>query len=286
VLRRTVSVGYLKPMSGKSQPHLMWCADSTHYIVKFRENPLGGRLIANEVLGGLLARKLGLTVPRIALVDVGQDLIRATWNLAIKSPHAWTKPKAGLAFGSQHVNVRLVAGRRYSGTFDMLPDSIGLVKNLPEFAGMLVFDKWTCNTNPRQIVYASRGRLGGWGAVMIDNGHCFGGIDWELDDLVTRGIFARHDVYRDIRGDNDFEPWLYQLESKFDRSILSQAASEIPDDWYDGDKAALDRLVNTLDHRRQLVRGLLHLTRQAKPEIFPKWHLPTSVKEAFKAAGF
>lgn len=286
MLRRTVSVAYLTPMRGESQPHLMRCADSAHYIVKLRENPLGTRLLANELLGGLLARKLGLTVPRIALVDLGQDLIRATWQLAIKLPHARIKPAPGLAFGSQHVSVRLVAGRRYSGTFDTLPDSLGLVKNLAEFAGMLVFDKWTCNTKPRQIVYGSRGRLGGWGAVMIDNGHCFGGISWEPDDLPIRGIFARHDVYRDIRGYGDFEPWLYQLESKIDRSILSQAASEIPHDCYDGDKTALDRLVNTLDHRRRFVRELLCLTRNAKSEIFPKWHLPTSVAAAFKAAGF
>jgi hypothetical protein len=37
---------------------------------------------------------------------------------------------------------------------DFLPDEkLRAVENLHEFAGMLVFDKWTCNTNGRQTIF-------------------------------------------------------------------------------------------------------------------------------------
>jgi len=37
---------------------------------------------------------------------------------------------------------------------DFLPDEkLRDVDNLHDFAGMLVFDKWTCNTNGRQTVF-------------------------------------------------------------------------------------------------------------------------------------
>jgi hypothetical protein len=38
--------------------------------------------------------------------------------------------------------------------YDFLPDEhLSEVQNLHDFAGMLVFDKWTCNSNGRQTLF-------------------------------------------------------------------------------------------------------------------------------------
>jgi len=46
---------------------------------------------------------------------------------------------------------------------DFLPDEkLREVRNLHDFAGMLVFDKWVCNTNGRQTVFFEEApRMGG-----------------------------------------------------------------------------------------------------------------------------
>ena len=63
---------------------------------------------------------------------------------------------------------------------DFLPeDQLRNVENLHEFAGMLVFDKWTCNTNGRQAVFFYEGAAAPgqpewrYEARMIDQGFCF-----------------------------------------------------------------------------------------------------------------
>ena len=74
---------------------------------------------------------------------------------------------------------------------DFLPDQqLQQVENLHDFAGMLIFDKWTCNTNGRQTLFladlsptggmgadveavAPSGAFGGYRTLMIDQGFCF-----------------------------------------------------------------------------------------------------------------
>jgi len=56
---------------------------------------------------------------------------------------------AGLQFGS-----RYPGDPRRLTLYDFLPDEqLRAVENLYQFAGMLVFDKWTCNTNGRQTLF-------------------------------------------------------------------------------------------------------------------------------------
>ena len=62
---------------------------------------------------------------------------------------------AGLQFGSQ-----LVGGLMPGHVADYLPeDQLMEVRNLQEFAGALVLDKWTCNTNGRQALFIGRAAL-------------------------------------------------------------------------------------------------------------------------------
>ena len=136
-------------MRGGAQSHLMRCSDQAYYVVKFQNNPQGVRILANELLGTRLAARMGLPTPVAAVVEVHERLIEETEDLVIQLGRGRLRCRAGQQFGS-----------RYPGApgetvvYDFLPDEqLREVANLSDFCGMLVFDKWTCNTNGRQAIF-------------------------------------------------------------------------------------------------------------------------------------
>src|ERR1700739_1448587 len=139
----------IRRMRGGAQSHLMRCSDGNYYVVKFQNNPQHRRILVNELLGTRLARRLGLPTAPVEVVEVGAELIRLTPELCIELPRAGTPGAGGLQVGS-----RYPGDPREMTLHDFLPDEkLREVENLHDFAGMLVFDKWACNTNGRQTVF-------------------------------------------------------------------------------------------------------------------------------------
>jgi hypothetical protein len=126
-------------MRGGAQSHLMRCSDGQYYVVKFQNNPQHRRVLVNELLGTRLASRLGLPTAPVEVVEVRSELIRLTPDLYIELPRSRPPVCAGLQFAS-----RYPGDPRQLTLHDFLPDELlrGVV-NLHDFAGMLVFDKWT-----------------------------------------------------------------------------------------------------------------------------------------------
>jgi len=83
------------------------------------------------------------------VVEVRPELIELTAELVIQLGMGRTPCRAGKQFGS-----RYPGDPAQTNVFDFLPDEqLSEVENLTDFAGMLVFDKWTCNTNGRQAFF-------------------------------------------------------------------------------------------------------------------------------------
>src|ERR1700740_465433 len=142
-------VEQIRRMRGGAQSHLMGCSDGNYYVVKFQNNPQHRRILVNELLGTRLASRLGLPTAPVEVVEVGAELLRLTRELGIELPRSRTPCVAGLQFGS-----RFPGDPREMTLHDFLPDEkLREVENLPDFAGMLFFDKWVCNTNGRQTVF-------------------------------------------------------------------------------------------------------------------------------------
>ena len=160
------AVEQIRRMRGGAQSHLMRCADGYYYVVKFQNNPQHRRILVNEMLGTRLAGRLGLTTAPVEIVEVGAELIRLTPELCIELPRLRTPCAAGLQFGS-----RYPGDPQRMTLHDFLPDEkLRAVENLFEFAGMLVFDKWTCNTNGRQtIFFEEAARKGGRAELATEN---------------------------------------------------------------------------------------------------------------------
>jgi hypothetical protein len=276
----------IRRMRGGAQSHLMRCSDGHYYIVKFQNNPQHRRILVNELLGTRLAGRLGLPVTPVAIVHVSEELIRLTPELSMEMPRSRVPCQAGLQFGS-----------RYPGDpqrltlHDFLPDEqLRQVENVHEFAGMLVFDKWTCNTNGRQTIFyrltpeemrrssaSLQARLGaddgpsGYKTMMIDQGFCFNAGEWNYPDAPLRGLYARNGVYEGVTGMESFAPWTERVEKSVTERMLAEVVREIPPEWYEDDYDAVMRLVEQLFRRRARVPELLLAAKNTTRQPFPNW---------------
>ncbi len=262
-----LALEHIRRMRGGAQAHLLRCSDGGYYIVKFQNNPQHPRILANELLGTRLAARLGLPTPPAGVVEVTRELIEYSPDLVIQLAMGRTPCRAGLQFGS-----------RYPGNptelpvYDFLPDEqLREVENLADFAGMLVFDKWTCNTNGRQAIFLQEPGRSRYLALMIDQGFCFNAGEWSFPDAPLRGLYARLRVYDGVHGMEAFEPWLERLETKMTESVLDEAAKEIPPEWYNFDTEALFALLEQLSRRRTRVRDLIHDAKKSYRQPFPNW---------------
>ena len=246
----TQAVQHIRRMRGGAQSHLMRCADSNYYVVKFQNNPQHPRVLVNDWLGTRLAEMIGLPVPVADIVDVHPWLIENSPELRIELCGRQTMITSGASFGSRYV-VPPTEGEVY----DYLPETmIGRVRNLPSFAGILAFDKWTCNADGRQAAFWKRRGERKFTASFIDQGYCFNAGEWTFPDYPLRGVYARNEVYESVRGWESFEPWLSSIE-KMEEDVVWSLAGEIPPEWYGGEWEELEKLARALIARRGTVRS-------------------------------
>jgi hypothetical protein len=262
----TQAVQHIRRMRGGAQSHLMRCADGNYYVVKAKNNPQHQRVLVNDWLGTKLAELIGLPVPVADIVDVSPWLIEHSPELRIELSGRQMMIAPGLSFGSRYV-VPPTEGEVY----DYLPEAmIGRVRNLPSFAGVLAFDKWTCNADGRQVAFWKRPRQRTFNASYIDQGYCFNAGEWSFPDAPLRGVFGRNDVYAGITGWDSFEPWLSRIES-FPESSLWPLVDQIPPEWYDSSVDELERLLTQLLERRACVRDLILSFKNSSRNPFPNW---------------
>jgi hypothetical protein len=256
----------VRRMRGGAQGHLMRCSDGNFYVVKFRNNPQHLRVLANEMLATRLAERAGLPVPATEVVEVEDWLVEHTPELHIQLAHHTIRCQAGLQFGSRYV-VSPLEGQ----VLDYLPvEMLGMVRNREAFAGMLVVDKWTGNANGRQAAFWRKLRERKYTASFIDQGYCFNAGEWTFPDYPLRGVYARNEVYEDVRGWESFEPWLSRIE-KMEADVVWALAGEIPPEWYGGEWHELEKLAQTLIGRRGAVRNLIEAFRTSPRRPFPGW---------------
>ena len=263
----------IRRMRGGAQSHLMRCDDGYYYVVKFQNNSQHTRVLVNELLGTRLAARLGLPTTPVAIISVSEDLIGLTPDLHMQLPRACPPCRAGLQFGSRY------PGDPHRLTlFDFLPDKqLMEVENLHDFSGMLVFDKWTCNTNGRQTLFFREPRNGlevgelRYRALMIDQGFCFNAGEWNFPDAPLRGLYARNRVYLGVTGRESFGPWIDRIEKHITERVLDDLICEIPPEWYADDLDALQRLIEQLYRRRTLVPELLLAAKNTTRHPFPNW---------------
>jgi hypothetical protein len=260
------AVQHVKRMRGGAQSHLMRADDGHFYVVKFQNNPQHQRVLANDFFATKLAERVGLPVPTVEIIEVDGWLVEHTPELNFQLANQVVRCQEGLQFGSRYV-IHPLEGQ----VLDYLPETmIAQVRNLETFAGILALDKWTCNADGRQAVFARKNREKKYTAKFIDQGYCFNAGEWSFPDSPLRGVFMRNDVYVGVTGWESFEPWLSKLEA-MSMDEIAGCAEDIPPEWYEHDDDGMNMLVQELEKRRKRVRRLIEEFRKSTRSPFPNW---------------
>jgi hypothetical protein len=224
-------------------------------------------VLANEMLATNLGLALGLPMPRVVVIEVSDWLIEHTENLRIELGGSKIPCRSGRQLGSLYV------GSESPGmTFDYLPrELLERVLNVEDFPRVLVLDKWTGNSDGRQAIFCRKTlRSHRYHATFIDQGYCFNASEWSFPDCPLRGVYANNCVYEDVTGWDAFEPVLTRAE-EMDSDTIWRCAAEIPEEWYEGDRDGLNRLVEALHHRRGAIRNLITEFRRSSRSPFSNW---------------
>jgi hypothetical protein len=268
----------IRKMRGGAQAHLIEADDGHFYVVKFRNNPQGRRILVNEWFGCLMLRYLGIACAEPAIVNIDGEFLREYPGAAIRLGQQAIPPEPGWHFGS-----------RYPGdpdrlaVYDFIPDALlSKVENLHEYPAVLAFDKWAGNADARQSVFL-RARVRdyapaahahplrvGFVTIMIDHGYLFNGPHWDFLDSAPAGMYFRPTVYHSVRGWDAFQPWLDRIVN-FPEEVIDGALRELPPNWLNGDMDGLMRLLDRLMKRRRRVPELIEECRRSRLNPFPAW---------------
>jgi len=250
----------------------MKCADERIYIVKFKNNSQGVKILANEMLATRLGVMLGLPMAEGQIINVDALLIRSGRGMRIEGERSKRLCSDGHSFGSLYVGnpddppIHI----RYDAPLTDRPD----VDNLSDFIGMLVFDTWMSNMDSRQAVFHRERITDPYHVTMIDHGFCLSGRDWLFADKPCRFLDHKFWVYENVFGIDAFEPWLSKLEQEITLDEILAAAIGIPPEWYDYDWNRFVKLIRTLFARRLIVRKLIWEIHGRRPLVFPNWDRP------------
>ena len=262
-------------MRGGAQAHLVEAADGHFYVVKFANNPQHRRVLVNEWVASVLLEYLQLNAARAAVIDFDAAFLAANPEINIQLAKRSEPPSPGWHFGSRYPgNPMQVA------VYDFLPDLLlNKVANLSDYAGALVFDQWTANADSRQTVFYraqvddsrhTRPTRNAFVALLVDHGYIFGGPEWAFHDSPLCGLYHRPQVYANIQGWTNFEPWLERIRY-FPAEIMDRALRSLPPQWVDEEHEELEALLERLMRRRTRVDGLIDAVRASQTNPFPNW---------------
>lgn len=217
---------------GRTGPLVLTCArdqDPAPVPAQFLVKALGLNEITvaslrNEVLGGLLARKCGLSAPRVALIRIDADAAAAL-NQSLRQRGVQVQP--GLAVGSEYVR----SGLAGVGRFGAVPASAEEERALLYAFDLLVQNPDRRPDNPNCAIRA--GHL-----MPYDFELCFtfllllgGGGD--PCDIAKHGIGQKHLFFSGLKGTAvDFKPFIAAL-AKITPKLLDQMVALLPVEWRD-----------------------------------------------------
>jgi hypothetical protein len=270
----------VKKMRGGAQSHLLEADDGRFYVVKFRNNPQHRRILVNEFIASMFLDYLQISAARPAIVAVTPEFLNAHPDVYLQLGHTRLPVEPGWHFGS------LFPGDPARvAVFDFVPDALlAKVANMRDFHAVLAFDKWMCNADARQCVflrarlrefapaYADHPLRVGFIGMMIDHGFVFNGPHWEFPDSPIQGLYVRTGVYQDVRGWDDFQPWLDRIVN-FPEGVVDRALKQIPPEWLEDDHDVLNRTLEKLMSRRARVPDLLRDCARGRVNPFPNWRV-------------
>jgi hypothetical protein len=232
---------YIRKMRGRSQSIFVRANDGRYYVVKMADNPIGSNLLANEHMGSLIAKAVGLPVIEPKGIFFSDSFIDRHPDLWFQLPIGVRRPEKGVHFGSRLVGQTSGVDRPIEY---ISPSRIDRITNREAFLGMYLLDVWANHQDNRQAIFRRRSgsTLEVW---FIDHGHMFGGPEWNFQHNVGSALHSETAFYRDLWQDEQIALWISKLQSVIPE-VLKSAIHFMQPQWYKGD---LVELIDTLSDR-------------------------------------
>jgi len=208
---------YLQPLrEGGSLPAIVDTAGGGRYVVKFRGAGQGAKVLVAELIVGLLAGELGLSVPGLALVDVPPQFGRSEPDPEIQE---LLQKSHGINVGLQYLDGAFNFDGYAAG--DLVDDG---------FASRLVWlDALTTNPdrthrNPNLLLWERRPWLIDHGAALYQH------YDWSsVDDTRTRTPFPMIKQHVLLRRATALEAVDEPLAAALTDDVIAAALARVPD---------------------------------------------------------
>jgi hypothetical protein len=232
---------FIRKMRGGSQPALIRCSNGRLYVVKFLDNQQGLNVLANEVMGHELLRTFGFPTPAWKAIYISRQFIAENPALSFETPMGSSPVRSGLHFGSE-----FLAGET-TQIFEWLPSALShRVVNSNDFCGIHLFDIWANHCDNRQCLFTTEDDGISFRAVFIDNGHLFGGPNWNRTRRRHESLSLDKHFHTLKWSAEVMESWISNFERSHS-SLLVSAIQQVPKFWYSGDinsivKSSLQRL--------------------------------------------
>jgi HipA-like protein len=249
-LARHVATRYVQPLrEGGSLPAVVDTEDGGLFVVKFRGAGQGAKVLVAELIVGLIAEHIGLTVPELALVSVGDRFGRSEPDPEIQE----------LLRRSHGTNV----GARYlEGAFNFDGVAAGDLVS-PELAARIVWlDAFTTNPdrtphNPNLLVWQRRLWLIDHGAALYAH-HDWGSVD-EARTVTSFPLIRSHVL---LASAGDIADADADCASRLSAEVIAAAVEAVPDELYLDRAGAPAEFASASDardrYRTYLTRRLLH----------------------------
>jgi len=219
-LPRVAAARYVLPLrEGGSLPALVEADDQRLYVVKFHGAGQGPRALVAELLGGQLARALGLPVPELVLVEVDPALGRSEPDQEIQE---LIVKSAGLNLGLAYLPGAVMFDPAAS------PPPPAELSSAIVWADAYLANVDRTARNPNLLLAESA-------LWLIDHGASF---YWHHDWDPARDRSG--DAFRPIR-DHVLLRWASELEAadrrlvpRLDEATLAAVVAQLPDEWLVG----------------------------------------------------
>jgi hypothetical protein len=218
VLELITATRYVTPLKeGGSLPGIVEADDLGTYVLKFRGAGQGLKVLVAEVVVGELARALGLSVPRMALVDLQAPIARYEADEEVQD----------LLNASLGTNLGV----------DFLPGSFGYDGSRPPApdtaADILWLDAFTANvdrtwSNPNLLVWHHQPWLIDHGAALYFH-HSWPGRGADPGRFANQPFDASTHVLRDVASSTTAAH--DRLAAKVDAGLLEDVLATVPDEW-------------------------------------------------------
>jgi hypothetical protein len=242
------AVQFIQKMRGGSQPALIRCNDGKLYVAKFFNNPQGPNVLANEVLGNEILNALNLPTPRWKTVFISRHFIEKNTEISFETHAGYSAIESGFHFGSE-----FLGDEKAQNVYDWLPNAFSSrVVNARDFLGIRFFDIWTNHCDHRQSLYTTVDENASFRAVFIDNGHLFGGPEWNRKRRQGESLSLDKRFHSDECLLEVAESWIARFETACSSSLLN-IIRHVPSFWYSGD---INQIADSLVRRLSMLRAL------------------------------